>query len=365
MKKAYDLFEYLRPIWATDTVYNETFMFLGKDDSAPFLLRPDEILSVKNYFLTEDISSENYEIKDGKFFRKGKIPYYTAEEYYTTEIGRYGIKVNENTALKFGFKEQRYLLYGEGDTFTENQIAVTYKTREKWSGVIPEGEREKLPLFTDRINRKERINITFYGDSIMTGCNASGTPMGGNTPPYMDAFPDLIKDFLTEAFGADIAISNVSQGGWNTFEGRNAFKERVLPTNPDVLVLGFGMNDLDTPLDKYGETYREMISLLRKQNPASEIVLVATMYPNTDSTWVRNQVRTVDVLKELERADEHIALADMTSMHECILKRKRYRDMTANNINHPNDFLGRVYAQVILKTMLGESFERFYKERYD
>ena len=30
--------------------------------------------------------------------------------------------------------------------------------------------------------------------------------------------------------------------------------------------------------------------------------------------------------------------------------------MTGNNINHPNDFVARLYAQVILKTMLGGEY---------
>jgi hypothetical protein len=49
-----------------------------------------------------------------------------------------------------------------------------------------------------------------------------------------------------------------------------------------------------------------------------------------------------------------VAVADMTQIHWDILATgKRYRDMTGNNINHPNDFIARIYAKVILKTLLG------------
>ena len=359
--KGYDLYRYLKPIWNTDIIENETFMFLGEDDAAPFLLLPDEIVSVKNYFLNKDIGSENYGVENGKLVRKGNIPYYSIDEYYTSERGKYGICVNERTANRYGFAEQRYLLYGEGDTFTKNQIAVTYKTREKWKGFVPVGKQDRLPSFTDKLLRKEKINLTFYGDSIMTGCNASGTPMGGNTPPYMDAFPILIKQFLEGVFGAEIVLFNVSQGGWDTYQGRAAFEERVLPTSPDLLILGFGMNDSTTPLDEYGRMHREMIAKLKAQNADAEVVAVATTLPNTDSTWVQNQAMTLGVLEQIEKENDCVAVADMTTMHESILCRKRYRDMTANNINHPNDFLGRIYAQVILKTILGDRFESFYE----
>jgi len=40
-------------------------------------------------------------------------------------------------------------------------------------------------------------------------------------------------------------------------------------------------------------------------------------------------------------------------MHLDLLKRKAFKDMSGNNINHPNDFLIRIYAQTILSA-LGE-----------
>jgi len=44
------------------------------------------------------------------------------------------------------------------------------------------------------------------------------------------------------------------------------------------------------------------------------------------------------------------ALADVTAVHSRLLASKRYVDMTGNNVNHPNDFLTRVYAMVVLAT---------------
>jgi hypothetical protein len=48
---------------------------------------------------------------------------------------------------------------------------------------------------------------------------------------------------------------------------------------------------------------------------------------------------------------EHVGIVDMTHMHMDLLKKKRFKDMTGNNVNHPNDFLARVYAQSILEVM--------------
>ena len=51
---------------------------------------------------------------------------------------------------------------------------------------------------------------------------------------------------------------------------------------------------------------------------------------------------------------EGVAVAKMTDMHLHLLSLKRYWDMTGNNINHPNDFLARVYAQVVAQMLVEE-----------
>ena len=40
-------------------------------------------------------------------------------------------------------------------------------------------------------------------------------------------------------------------------------------------------------------------------------------------------------------------MADVTNTHEGVLTRKKFYDFTGNNINHPNDFLNRVYSQTL------------------
>ena len=68
----------------------------------------------------------------------------------------------------------------------------------------------------------------------------------------------------------------------------------------------------------------------------------------------RMQPLFADELYKLEKKYSFVSVADMTDMHKKLLATgKRYRDMTGNNVNHPNDFLARVYAQVILRTLIG------------
>ena len=50
------------------------------------------------------------------------------------------------------------------------------------------------------------------------------------------------------------------------------------------------------------------------------------------------------------------AFADFGTMHKSLLEKKRFIDMTGNNVNHPNDFLIRCHAQYI-SAMLIEMYE--------
>ena len=134
----------------------------------------------------------------------------------------------------------------------------------------------------------------------------------------------------------------------------NNFEEKVTNLPADLMVLGFGMNDGRAESKDYLQRTETMVNKFKEKNPDGEVILIATTLPNTESDWVRNQPLFAAELYKLEEKYPFVAVADMTDMHKTLLATgKRYRDMTGNNVNHPNDFLGRIYAQVLLKTILG------------
>ena len=145
----------------------------------------------------------------------------------------------------------------------------------------------------------------------------------------------------------------MAKGGEATSWAVNNFDERVLSEKADLLILGFGMNDLNTPLETYRARTEEMVQKFRAFNPEGEVVLLAPMLPNVESTWLLNQPLFAEELYKIEGQYPYTAVADMTAIHwDLLATGKRYRDMSANNINHPNDFVARIYGQVILHTIL-------------
>ena len=85
----YDLNSYMTPIWEGNTVYNESVMFVGKDDKAPLLYTPSEIISVRSAdLLTEYREGIDYALEDGKLVlcEGSSIPVMAESEYYPANI---------------------------------------------------------------------------------------------------------------------------------------------------------------------------------------------------------------------------------------------------------------------------------------
>lgn len=358
---SYNLETWLRPFWNTREVYNETVLFVGEEDSAPLMYVPTQILSVRSYGLeTEYEEGKDYTVtEDGKIKRLtgSDIPFFEVDEYYRLEPDSVPVAVFGDGG-EFQFKEQRYIKYGEGDTFTSRQIAVTYTHDRPWSGSVPEGKSERLRTFLEKLGRQEKTNVVFYGDSITVGCNASGTSYGGNISPFTPPYPVLIVEYLKRKFASEINYVNTSVGGKKTEWGLENVEERVVAYDPDLAVFAFGMNDSDLTVAKYKRLISELIDKIRAGSPDCAVIVVSTSVPNNETEWFYGmQKEYVKGLAALEEEYPYVAIADMTAMHlDLLASGKRFRDMTGNNINHPNDFLVRAYAQVILKTILGDDF---------
>ena len=76
------------------------------------------------------------------------------------------------------------------------------------------------------------------------------------------------------------------------------------------------------------------------------------MLPNAEvANMLVNQYNYVAALKEIAAERENVAVADVGTISFRLLQCKKFRDVSANNVNHPNDFLHRIYAQTVVKTI--------------
>lgn len=359
----YNFEEYMQPLWEGDTVYNESIMFLPDPVSAeispvPLLFEPTEIISVKSCDLkTVYEEGRDYTVENGKicFVPDGRMRAISYDDLYMKDTGLHSIG--------WLYPEGRYVPYRTGGYYSRMQYYVTYKHNGIWSGVKPQFAGENLPKTIEKLEKGERLRILVYGDSISAGGEVSSygdivlDNVNGDArsfEPYMQIYPLLLKQNLKRSYpNAEIEYMNTSVPGWSSRSAASVADTRVGVKKADLVIIAYGMNDLSFTAEEHKANIKKIMESALSTNPDSEFILVSTTLPNTESTWSINHLEEFGgVYEEIQQEIPNVAIAPMTEVHKYILTRKRFFDMTSNGINHPNDFLARVYAQVLSKLLI-------------
>lgn len=344
----YNCEEYTRPIWAGDRVTGESFLPMSRE--VKLIYYADEIESVTDMTgKTEFKAGKDYVLRDGGLYipEGSAIRVITQDEYNPAERSE-----EKHTGIGFTCKNGGYLMFSEGTFFHEREYAVTYRHSDSWDGPVPFSDPSKLPKTKALLREGKPFTFGFLGDSIATGANASA--MTG-IEPFAPIWPRMICERLTEKYGCAVNYINRSVGGTASEWGIGVAEREFSDNIPDVFLIAFGMNDASGGVDKYvfRDNNRRIAEKILALNPDCELLFVSTTLPNPlASQFVRDHDTHELLLAKL--AGEFGSAADivpMTSMHRYLLTKKSYPDMTGNNINHPNDFLIRVYAQSVLAVL--------------
>ena len=373
------LSEMMQPIFGGNLVRNETVMFMEKGDVKSLLYPIGEIVSVTSYDCTRTyVEGVDYEVVNGqlKVLEGSSIPCITAEVYY-------------NYPGSIIQVDGQDIFWGE-NAIQPYQVNVTYTHESTWTGYAQQSYSDLYASFIAKLEAGEDVTIVFYGDSITYGANASW--LAGEEPnqyPYPVLFTHALADlfgytvkhadysYLTPSEGLTgapvppeedyvagdrgvITYINVSEGGENSNTGSYPNKMQSYLVDPitehgcDLFVLAYGMNDNTSNINRNDERiYNKVWSVA----PDAAVMLVSTMVPQPGSNVYREQYKQEDNLlnfiKPLQRKNKPIAVACMTSVSLSILETKTFSDYSGNNVNHPNDFFNRVYAQTLLQTLIG------------
>ena len=348
----YDLDCYTQPYWTGNIVYQESVMVREeKDGSIPdigLLYHAEQIISVRSSDLQKEYQEgTDYTLVDGKLHipEGSSIPTVTHAFYYPATESDNTFPLNP----QYGFG---YIYFSEGSAMHTMQIAVTYAHKDTFEGPIPAYKGDKLPKTTAKLENGEALKLMVFGDSISTGANSTARVAA---LPMAQTWFDMLADKLEKTYELEnLSLYNPSVGGkksdWGATEAPT-----VANFAPDLCIIGFGMNDgtKNYTTEYYRGNIQAIMDAVRLVNPDCEFVLIATMLANPEvSTFAGCQKDYLPVLEAMEC--EGVVVADMTSFHEYLLTRKRFCDMSGNNVNHPNDFLARGYAQVLFQTIAGE-----------
>ncbi|QEC79969.1 SGNH/GDSL hydrolase family protein [Mucilaginibacter ginsenosidivorax] len=343
-KKYIDLRAYTKPFWKTDTVIDESVQVIRDQGSlnAKLLFRPAKILSVRAAdYSREYIKGKDWDESNGELviLKGSSVPFFCREDLIFKEA-KPGHSMN-------GMMPGTFVLFSEGSYFSSRQLVVSYLPEKlrHWRGPVPELARLTLSNTVSKLKKQTGLKVVFYGNSIEVGYNASGLE---KTPPYMPVWPELVINRLKAVYGSQITFVNSSVAGRLAKWGQDSVRQRVMSEKPDLVVIGFGMNDGTAHVapGTYREQIKAIIDSVRSANTKAEFILIAPMLANPASAFNGFQSLYKTELDKL--AGQGIVVADLTGVHRELLKHKTYQDMTGNNVNHPNDYLARWYAQYLL-----------------
>ena len=377
----------LQPFWHTREVYNETFLFVGEEGEVQLLYAPTEIISIKDYRLRETyVEGIDFVIEGNKIKRtlNSKMPFLKPEEYWVDEETK-----NANTVeninfqlvpegskgpLEFGLTGQRYLKVRENILPEFSQCVISYKHNDPFptDGFYPQSKG--IESFINKLKTDKKASIVFYGDSITEGWTASGHKWEWSLEPEMSSWVHMVEDYLEAKYDAEIDVTNEAIGGWTTSQGLANYDIKMdgsVPhrhshestdrkhgkLNPDLLVLGFGMNDWTLDPAAYRTLIAKIVAKYYAANPNGNVILISSMPANVDTEIEGNQKYFEKELELVAHNYEGTLVAPVYSAYQQLFAMgKNSRDILSNNVNHPNDFGVRVYAQVVLKTLLGSEY---------
>jgi lysophospholipase L1-like esterase len=342
----------LEPIWTSDTARRESVLFVADDPGRPatgkLLFPAAKILAIHTADgqTPFEIGRDAELSPDGReliLLPDSRIPHLQAADLFPPAGAPRTIQHKADDP-------QRHMLFDNAHWFHDQQVEVTYAHEPvEWPAATPKFAGEQLPRVLAKLRAGEPVTIGVSGDSISAGGNASGAT---KTPPWMPAFPELVAAQLEQSYKSDVTLHNRAVGGWVAPQGAGDL-DALLATKPDLVIIAYGMNDVSyRNAEAFKGTIAGMLQRIRAANPETDVILVSPMTGH--AAWVHTPQEMFPLYRDAlaSLAGPGVALADVTSIWQEMLRRKREVDLTGNGVNHPNDFGHRVYAQAILALLV-------------
>lgn len=364
-----------QPFWLGNVMYNESVMCIKNQNGgaeATTLFKPLKVLSVRDWTLkVEYKEGVDYEVlENGKIsaLPGGSIPLFDDNWQYGIDIPAPYEKIDDlgvvgNKYYVFscvtGEGNPIGVVYTEGSLFYGNVLNVTYAyDPAEFDYSVVASYSNELSGLTQKLKNKEDIKMLVFGDSISEGCSAS---KHWGREPNESFYGEIVKNEIERIYGVNVDFYNYSLGGSTSKWGcglDSASNGSYNPTKirqlaPDLIVIGFGMNDAgNVSAEDFGVNIRMIADNARQANPDCQIIFLNSYVGHEYFTSRSAHKLLHDELENLSYEYDDATFIDMYSLSLKLLETKKYYEITNNGVNHPNDFMHRVYAMNILSKIV-------------
>jgi len=227
--------------------------------------------------------------------------------------------------------------------------------------------KEKINLDLNGLIEYGPITIVAFGDSVTHGA------VGAGEINYETVYHNRLKKKINELRAyMPVNVINAGIGGIAAKDSLKRMGEQVLSHNPDLVIVCFGLNDVNGTLEDYLSALKEIFS--RCLSSGAEVIF---MTPNMLNTYVADDVekrwfeyahKTAE-MQNGGRFDRYISaaveLAEKTGVTVCdcyaewkkLAKTEDVTMLLANRINHPTKEMHELFASMLFKTIFDSDSE--------
>ena len=220
---------------------------------------------------------------------------------------------------------------------------------------------EKINLDKQGLLENGPIIIVAFGDSVTHGVVTS------DEINYETVYWNRLKKKINNLNNyVPVNVINAGIGGTTAKESLTRMDKQVLSHNPDLIIVCFGLNDVNNPLQEYIESMKEIFD--RGLKSGAEVVFMTPNMLNTSvaedtpKEYYEYAIKTAQMQNE-GRMDLYIESAVKLAKKmgvkvcDCYKKWKKLsetQDIThllANRINHPTKEMHELFAQCLYETI--------------
>lgn len=216
----------------------------------------------------------------------------------------------------------------------------------------------------DGLEKNGPITIVAFGDSVTHGA------LGDDQLHYETVYHNLLKKKLNAVRDyVPVNVINAGIGGITAAESLDRMESQVMAHNPDLVIICFGLNDVNRDLDSYLDALTAMFARCNLSK-----VDVIFMTPNMLNTYVAEGTaerylayaeKTASFQNEgrmdlfmnsaVELAQSMgVPVCDCYSKWKELAKTQDTTKLLANKINHPTPEMHELFAQELFQVIFAD-----------
>lgn len=224
--------------------------------------------------------------------------------------------------------------------------------------------KEKISLNKEGLIKNGPITIVAFGDSVTHGALTDGEYN------YETVYWNRLKKKINNV-NCYIPVNVIDAGiaGITAKDSLERMDKQVLAYNPDLIIVCFGLNDVNGPLDEYLDSLKIMFEKAKKSG--AEVIF---MTPNMMNTTVADDTPEIHYEYAIKTAkmqnegimdlymDSAVKIANEAGIKLCDCYKKwkelsKTQDVTyllANRVNHPTKEMHELFAQNLFEIIFDE-----------